>query len=282
MRRCLSLAGLLALWSASWATAQPVSAQRDAGRVYLSLGEVALRLGYSTTRAGNSLTVRTPEGVLVVFAGSPDILYRRSGSAETLERSEQNLSAPVRLSGEAWYAPEDLFRLLGGEVSATDLKLAERSFPLRFRQSAAVQAGARAALSQIGQAPALSFYAPGEAGDETVSVLILDLGLLSLALPEQQRDLDNLMTKFRDEKPLYFVLTSLADTAWSAEFTVTQSGRSEPLRAPFGVRVLEGSAERVAPDAPVSGLLLLPGWVNVRRELELSWSGASAAVQFRY
>ena len=235
------------------------------------------------SRSGNSFTVRAQAGVVVVFENSPDILFKPSDSAEALERSDQSLALPVIQQEGEWFAPGQLLELLDFEVSEGSLTTQDgRSFSLRFPPEPFYTASDRYEVLELANGvPALAFYVPGSVGPETLSLLITDLSLLSLALPEQQRDLDSAMAKFRDQKPLYFTLTALAQASWQTGFTVAQGGRREFLQAPFRVQILTGAEGVVGPETPVSGLILLPDWVNVREPLELTWSDISARVQFR-
>ena len=262
---------------------QSLNALSTLGTTYVSLNDVAQQLGYSTNRSGNSFTVRAQAGVVVVFENSPDILFKRSDSAEALERSDQNLALPVIRQNGEWFAPEQLLDLMGFDLSDNALTTQDgRSFRLSFPPEPFYVASDRYEVLELGNGvPGLSFYAPGAAGAETLSLLVTDLSLLSLALPEQQGALDGVMSKFRDQKPLYFTLTALAPSSWQTSFTVAQGGRRELLQAPFRVQLLAGAEGSVGPEAPVSGLILLPDWVNLREPLELTWADISARVQFR-
>lgn len=274
-------ATLLLVVSATWA--QSLDALETLGTTYVSLNDVAQRLGYSTNRSGNSLTVRAGAGVVVVFADSPDILFKPSDSAEALERSDQSLALPVLRQKGEWFAPEQLFELLKFDVSKHSLTTQDgRTFALDFPPEPFYVASDRYDLVELGNGvTGLTYYVPGSTGPETLSLLVADLSLLSLALPEQQRSLDGVLAKLRDQKPLYFTLTALAGAQWSPNFTVAQGGQREILQAPFRVQVLDGAEGTVSPEKPVSGLILLPDWVNVRQPLELTWSDITARVQFR-
>ena len=259
-------------------------AARDvAGVLYVSVNDFSTQLGYSLSGDAGSLTVRAAAGVVVLFENSPDILFKPVNSAETLERSDQSLAAPVFKVDDAWFAPAEFLELLGFAVSATDVTAPDdRTFNLVFPSMTASDSSDPSRLVELDNGvTGLSFYLPGTAGPETVSLLAVDLGLLSLALPAEQRDLDAVMSKFKEGKPLYFVVTALATATWQASFTVAQGERSAELRHPFGVNVLTGDAATLGPDAPVAGLLLLPTWVNLRQPLHLSWAGMTATVQFR-
>lgn len=280
------LLSLLVLATGGVALAQ-VAARDVGGVLYVSVDDLASRLGYSLSGGESSLTLRAATGVVVLFEDSPDILFKPKNSAETLERSDQSLAAPVVKMGEVWFAPVELLELLGFTVTAESVTApGGRTFPLTLPSPAVVQTSQRSELVDLGNGvTGLSFYLPGDAGPETVSVLVVDLGLLGLALPAEQRGLDAAAAKFKDAKPLYFVATALAAASWQPVFTVTQGGRSAEVRSPFSVNVLAGAADTLTPDAPVSGLILLPAWVNLRQPVTLSLVGGldevAATVQFR-
>lgn len=279
---------LLTLWlilagGAVLSQTQNVAARDLAGVVYISVNDLADRLGYSLSGVVGSLTIRARAGVVVLFEDSPDILFKPSSSTEPLERSDQSLAAPVFKMEDTWFAPAELFELLGFEVSDKSVTAPQgRTFTLVFPPPAINSLSESSRLVELGNGViGLSFYLPGDAGPETISVLVVDLGLLALALPAEQRSLDAAMTKFKEDKPLYFVATALTAATWQPNFTVAQGGRSAELRYPFGVNILAGDAATLQPEAPVSGLILLPGWVNLRQPLSLSWAGVTATVQFR-
>lgn len=272
------LAALLLPLLGAGAFSQTIPAWREAGILYLGLEPLAQALGYSSSAGPNSLTVRADEGVLTVFDASADVLWLEPGAAGEAERS---LSAPVlRREGE-WFVPETLLSLFRisrqGEVL---LKTDGRRFPLALTETV----GEGAAAGPVALAPGVSglgFYAPGSAGAETLSLLVVDAGLLALLEPAEQGRLDALLATFEDAKPLYFVLTALADSTWSPSFVVEQGDSRLELSPPYGVGLLEGDAERVGPEAPVVGLILLPSTVNLRQPLTLTWQGQSSSLQFR-
>ncbi len=280
--RWLSLGFLLGFMTLGGAALAQVAARDVGGVLYVSVDDLARQLGYSFSGGAGSLTLRAAAGVVVLFEDSPDLLFKPKNSAAALERSNQSLAAPVFKTGEVWFAPAELLELLGFSVSNESVGApGGRTFSLDVAAPAVTQAARRSEVDLGNGVTGLSFYLPGVAGPETVSVLVTDLGLLGLALPAERRDLDAAAAKFKDAKPLYFVATALREAPWQPVFTVAQGGRSAELRPPFGVNLLAGDAETLAPDAPVSGLVLLPAWVNLRQPLSLGLAGATATVQFR-
>lgn len=259
-------------WLLGLASAQTIAARELYGQLYLALDELALTLGFSHSREPGSLTVRTPRGVLTVFAGSPDIIY---------QGLEQSLSAPVVVEG-GWFAPLELYALLGFSLSGGVLRAGGRELALVLAPAPPVVRGSGYERVELGNAVwGLAFFARDRAGEEAVSVLVADLALLSLVYPDKQRQLDAIMARFSDSRPLYFVASALLASDWQPVFTVAQGNRQLELRYPSSVRLLEGSAERLEPDRPAIGVIELPSWVNLHQPLTLSWGGVSATVQFR-
>ncbi len=266
------LAGLL-----SFGLAQPLNARREAGILYLSLNDLATALGYSLSESDVSLTLRAPSGILTVFADSSEVLWSRPGQAER----ERSLSAPVLRRGGDWFAPEELLATLGLALEGERLLAPDgHSFALDVAPNP--QQAASTEILELGSnVTALAFYASGVAGSETVSLLILDAGLLALAFPEQQRALDAQLGRFEDANPLYFVVTALAEASWQPQFVLEQGTTRLELAYPFAVSLLSGEPERVSPDAPAVGIVLVPPTVNLRAPLNITWQSLSAVVQFR-
>jgi hypothetical protein len=248
-----------------------ISARKVAGTVYISVTDLVSILGYSVSSTGDSLTIRTPENALILFANSPDITF--SGNEDTL-------SAPVLAQSE-WMAPEDVLSFFGLSLLGNSIILSDgRSLGLEFPAVPTITS-ARTDIVDLGNSvEALAFYAPGSAGPETVSVLLMDVGLMSLAFPEQQQTFDELRQKFSG-KPIYVVVTALAESNWESVFTLEQQGRVLEYSAPQSLSLLEGDSSTVSPDRPVSGIFILPDWVNLRDVITVSWSGITTTMQFR-
>jgi hypothetical protein len=253
--------------------AQGVSARRVAGALYVSVSDVATRLGYSVSENAGSFTVRFDSTVLTVFANSPDI---------TVNGEEDTLSSSAFEEKNEWFAPDDALSFLNVTLNGTSL-----SFPngltatLEFPAASATFGSSRSEVVDLGNSvTGISFFASGSAGEETVSVLMLDLKLLALAFPDQQKALDVVSSKFTKGKPIYFLVTALAPSAWENSFTLEQQGRVLQYGG-SSVSLLEGDPNAVSPEAPVSGVLVLPDWVNLRQPITITWSGITASVQFR-
>ena len=274
---CL-LTGTLALGSLASAE---VNAVMLAGTPHVSLSQLARSQGYSTSEAAGSLTVRTQSGVLVVFQDSPEALWRPAAGSE--QGGEVSLSTPVVYGSGAWYAPEDVLHLLGMHLEGDMLVLqTSRRLSLAFPETE--QASPAGAFETVQLGPGvfgLALYSSGIAGPDTLSMLLVDTALLSLALPEQQREVDAFMATVDRGRPLYFVLTALGESPWESELTVAQGGRSARLRYPNDLHVLQGETGTVGPDAPVSGVILLPEWINLRAAVTLRWGDTEAEFRFR-
>lgn len=275
--RGLTCALGLALLAFAWA--QAVTASREAGILYLAWSELAARLGYSTSGSEASLVVRTPGGILTVFAGSSEVLWSAPGQGE----AELSLAAPVVQREGRWWVPEDLLATLELTVSEGALTTRDgRRLPLETL-AAAPSAAAETALVDLGnRVTGLAFYAPGAAGPDTLSLLVLDAGLLALVRPEAQAALDAAEARFGDAHLLYFVVTALAEAGWTPQFVLEQSSARLELNYPFAVSLFSGDPARVTPEAPVSGVIVLPPSVNLRAPLTLVWQGLSGEVRFRY
>ncbi len=260
---------MLMVCSVAWAQ---VSARKVAGVVYVSVSDLVSILGYSVSESSSSLTIRTPENVLILFADSPDISFAAN---------EDTLSAPV-LQQDEWFAPDDVISFLGLSGLGNTITLSDgRTLSLEFPTVPTITS-ARSAIVDLGNSvDGLAFYAAGSAGPETVSVLLMDVGLMSLAFPEQQKTFDDLQQKFTSGKPIYIVITALAPSSWEAVFTLEQQGRVLEYSVPNSLTLLEGNAGTVSPESPVSGVFLLPDWVNLREVITVSWSGITATMQFR-
>lgn len=251
---------------------QLISARVIEGRTYIALNEVASELGYSQSQSAGSLTVRLPQGALTVFAGSPDVTYRGN---------EESLSVPVIHEGR-WFAPLELFELMGFSLEGNSLVISGQALTLEFAPQQSPVTGSGYDLISLGNSVwGVSFYVRDGSQDENLSILVTDLALLSLVYPAQQRQFDTIMQRFTESKPLYFVATALSVGDWQPVFTLSQGGRTVELRYPISVSLLEGTAERVTPQQPAVGVIEVPNWINLRQPLVLTWGGVSATVQFR-
>lgn len=269
----MSLAVLLAV-SAAWASS--LSALRVRGAVYVEASETARALGMEASGTGPSLSLRGEAGILTVFEGSPDLLWRPRGGAE----EELSLPLPVLREGGRWFLPAGALEPLGVRLEGGALAFADgRRFDLRFPPAGPAQAGRWEPLSLAGGVPALAFYAPGLGGAETVSLTLLDATLLAVAYPGARAAVDGVLAPLG--KVLYLVAVATGETSWESEITFLQGGRSFTASSPQAISLLAGEAGRVGPDAPVSGLVFLPDWLELRRPVTVRWAETSATFQFR-
>lgn len=263
------------------AGAQQVSGWQEGGFNYLALEDIARLEGFPISQDATSLSVQSPDGVLVVFAGSPDVSWRpisgRGGG-------DIGLSVPVIARGSTWYVPPDAVELLGVTVLGNSVQLTDgRRVAVDYRSSNVLQTRlGRAEQVDLGNSvSALSLYAPGAAGEDSVSMLLADVGILSLAFPEQRRDFDSILNQFTDARPLFFSITAVAASPWQSEVTFQQQGRRFIARSPDTLVVLSGDNNRVSPQQPVTGVILLPTAFDLRRPMNVRWQDASTAMQFR-
>jgi hypothetical protein len=262
------------LFLGTLASAQTISARRVAGAVYISLSDVTTKLGYSVSESTGSFTIRFDTTVLTLFANSPDI---------TLNGEENTLSSSAFEERNEWFAPDDALSFLNVTLNGSTVNFPDgRTAPLEFPSASIAIGSSRSTTVDLGNSvTGVAFYASGSAGNETVSVLMLDLKLLALAFPEQQREFDAVSSKFTKGKPIYFLVTTLADSPWQSSFTIEQNGRVLQYQAGSSLSLLEGDPNTVTPSTPVSGVLVLPDWVNLRQSVNVTWSGITASVQFR-
>jgi hypothetical protein len=268
---------LTLLASLGWTSAQEVAALHLAGTRYVALDELARALGWSTSDGGSSLTVRSGSGLLIVFEASPEVWWQPQGG----EGGEVSFLAPVLRRQEGWFVPDELLGLLDLAVDGEAILVGSRRLPLAY-PPLLEPAGVLAEGLELGRGVrGLTLFAAGSAGDETMSLLLVDAALLGLAFPEQQAEVDAFIASLERGRPLYFVLTALAPSPWETSLHISQHGRAAGLRYPLEISVLEGEAGWVGPEAPVSGVILLPDWVNLREPLVVRWGEREARFQFR-
>jgi hypothetical protein len=274
-----AVVALATLWGV--ALAQPtIAALRVDGTPYYALETVVLALGALSSGDDGSLSVTAATGVLTLFDGAPDGLWRGVGDGGAAEVS---FAAPVLRRSDGWYVPADVLGFLGVEAAADVLSLPDgRNLPIAFPPPPVAGEGGGSELEDLGNGViGLRFYAPGPGGPDDLSLLVIDLGLLPLVFPDQRSALDAALTELERDRPLYFVLTSLAPATWEPTFILAQGERTFEARHPFRVRILEGDPNSVAPDAPVIGVILLPEVFRLDAPLGITWSGVASEITFR-
>ncbi len=282
LRLGLILFGLATTLSA--AQTQSVPGLQLAGTTYVSLSEVARLLGYSVSEDGNAMTLRSDLGILTVIDGSPDALWQPNRNAMSSQEGDIILGAPVVRQGSVWFAPEELFPRFGVAVRESELVLpGGRSVTLSFPAAppGTPQGSNWDAVALGNNVYGLALYSSGSLGPDTLSLMMVDVQLLSLARPDLQRQLDAVIRDLPAGRPLYFVVTGLEPTPWETEVTFQQGGQSVTVKPPGRLSVLEGDTGRVDPNTPALGVMLLPEWVNLRQPINVEWNGIRATFQFR-
>lgn len=257
---------------------EAITARREGPWTLVAVDELARALGAPWSADGPHLTLRADAGVLVVFDGSPDGWWQATGARE----AEPVASAlPVGRIDGRWYLPDDLLGVLGVRVEGERLVLPDgRVRPLAVERPP-VREGAAEVVPLGPGVEGLRLFAAARDGPDVVSLLVVDLGLLGLAFPEQQVALDAVLRELKSERALFLVVTALAEAAWQPAIYVVQDGRETLLSAPLTVQVLEGDPERVAPGQPVAAVAFLPADLDLRRPLTVRWAGASGTWTLR-
>lgn len=256
----------------------PIAARVEGPWTLVAVDDLARALGAPWSADGPHLTLRADTGVLVVFDGSPDGWWQAAGARD----AEPVASAlPVGRVDGRWYLPDDLLGVLGVRVEGGALWLPDgRVRPLELAREVVREGSAE--LVPLGPGvEGLRLYAASADGPDVVSLLVVDLGLLGLAFPEQQAALDAVLRELKSERALFLVVTALAEAAWQPAIYVVQDGRETLLSAPMTVQVLTGDPDRVAPGEPVAAVAFLPIDLDLRRPLTVRWAGASGSWTLR-
>jgi hypothetical protein len=283
IRSVLLLAALLAALACGVVTARGdgLEVRLQGPFRFVSADDLARALGAPLTSTPEHLTLRSPRGVLTVFAGAPDAIWQERGAPGP---SEVAAFAPALWHGGTWYLPEDLIGVLGVRLVADAAVLPdERRVALTLPAPPPPPVGAVAELITLPPAvPALRLYASSPAGAHAVSMLAVDLGMLALAFPEQQIALDASLRELGGEKALFLAVTSLGPSVWEPALYVRQDGVELLLAAPLDVQVLEGGPGDLRPGAPVAAVAFLPAGFDLRRPITLRWAGASGTLTMRH
>lgn len=298
----LALAALAFAWPTPVAVAQPLHAGvlglDVAGTRYVEAASLAVVLGDVVTAAGEVLTWRGPKGVVTFFLGSPQALLQAPGSGGP---DEWTLSAPVRraapeeLAGLArpppasqvagWLLPLDAVQLLGvmAEADGTETTLrlpgGDRSAIAMPPARSDTPFGTSAAweVVELSGTHALRLFV----GDQ-LSLLLLDLDLAPLAVPEATAAVDAAVALAGSDQVLLLLVSALEEMAWDSTLVFEQDGRVLEVRHPYRLKVYQGSSEVVAPDAPAAAVVLLPVGFSLYRPLNVSWAAVEATITFRH
>lgn len=265
----------------AWAAAQgsaPVDARSDGSWTLVAGDDLARALGAVWSDDGRAFTLRVATGVLTVFADA-DALWQPAGDAEPVVVSA---ALPARRIDDRWFVPEDLLGVVGARVDGAVLRLPGGATRALRRPRTPIVDGAASEVVALGPGiEALRLFVDGAGGEASVSLLAVDLGLLALAFPEQQRELDAVLRDLWVEKALFLTVTATAEAAWQPAIYVEQDGRETLLAEPFTVQVLAGDPARVAPGEPVVAVAFLPDDLDLRRPLTVRWAGVSGTWTLR-
>ena len=257
----------------------PVPALRGTGGVLIDLVTLARRYGWSVSEHADALTVRAGGGILTAFAGAPDALWHPTGQSEA---TVVPLSVPPQRTHDGWFVPEDLLEVLGVRRAPDGVPVPGGMAPLAFPPEP--EAGDGYELAELSPGiVALRFFAPGPTGPNEVSLMLSDLTLLALVVPEHRQALDAVLVDgaLADGHPLLVTVTALAPATWDPSLTFEQGDMRFEARHPFRFQLVSGSATEVAPAAPAIGAVLLPERFDLEEPLRIRWGDRSAEVTFR-
>ena len=256
-----------------------IPALRSAGQTLIDLTALARRYGWSASDGGDALTLRTDAGILTVFDGAPDVLWQ---AADQANAADVPLSTPPQRSGAAWFVPEDLLQVLGIDLEGDRVPVPGGMAPLALPPAAT--AGDGYELAPLGAGTVgLRLFEAGAAGPDTLSLLLSDLALLALVVPEQRQVLDAVLIDgpLADGHPLLVTATALAPTPWVASLVFEQGALRFEAKHPFRFQMVAGSPEHVAPGAPAIGVILLPERFSLEEPLVVRWRERAVEVTFR-
>ena len=258
------------------AMAQTLDVLTRFGIDYVNADQLAQGLGTVATRLGSSAVIRSGSGILTVFEGEQNYLWQAAGQTGIREGM---LAAPTFESDGGLWLPVSLIAELGGTVSGVVVVMPDRTrLLLGPGAEGAAQSPATAGVELVplgGGVEALRLQAGGQ------SLLLVDLGLLSLAQPAERSRLDGFNAGIDGYRPLYFVLAASEATEPALELTVSQSGVTTRLNRDSGLVLLAGDPASVAPGSPLSGVALLPATTNLFLPLLVQWQEQNAETVFR-
>lgn len=275
-----------------------VAGIRSSGTAYVDVAALAKASGEIVVEGERSLTWRAAGGVLTVFDGSPDGLLGTTasaaagagaGGAETAAGAstaeDVSFSAPVLVREGTWFVPVDALALVGLHFGDGVVRLPDgRLLTLELPPPPVAEASGSSEIETLAHGVvALRFFAPSGAAPihPGASLMLTDLGLLSLVEPDQAAAIDAASRSIGTDKGLLLVVSSLHDERWEPSLRFSQDGREIEVRSPYRLKLVRGSVEVVGPDTPVTGVVLLPPSFTLYRPLHVTWQGMSAEVTFR-
>lgn len=256
-----------------------VPALRLQGSFYLDVATMAQLLELSLHSEGDMLILQGRNNSLTLEPNSPDVIWREGSELENI-----SLGAPINRKHGTWYAPPELFYLYEVEFQNAALRFADgSSYPLTpiSASGSTVQAG-RASIVELGNnVTGLSFYTSSNDLSDGLSLMLVDIALISLADPEQRDAIDAFMADIREGRPLYMIVSSLEPTEWESTLTFNQGTEQFVARYPLAISILSGSDASVSPSNPVIGVVILPQDFNLREPITVGWQGISQLMSFR-
>lgn len=275
----LALGHFLVWGQESSQTINAVPALRLQGSFYLDVATMAQLLELSLHSEGQTLLLQGRNSSLTLEANSPDVLWRQGSELENI-----SLGAPIQRKHATWYAPPELFNLYEVIFENAALRFVDgSSYPLTpiSASGSSVQAG-RASIVELGNnVTGLSFYTASNELSDGLSLMLVDIALISLADPEQREAIDAFMADIREGRPLYMIVTSLETTTWESTLTFNQGTEQFVARYPLAISILSGSEDSVSPANPVIGVVILPQNFNLREPITVGWQGISQLMSFR-
>ena len=270
LRKFMALTFIVILLSLG--AAQSVKATSLAGQTYFSLEDLANLLNHNSSTTENSFTLRRGDGVLVAFTNDPDLMWTPENSTTEII----SLASPILKRNNTWFASTELLSFFKVSLSGNTLTLPDGiqtklSFPTVVSPSSVSQNTSRVALDNGGTA--LVFYASNSAGTDALSLMIMDLGAVSIT--------SRYSANLKKGKPLYFILTAIAESTWQSEIIFRQGDKAFAARYPLNITVLEGEKDTVGPEKPVSGVVNLPDHFDLRSNINVQWAGINADFRFQ-
>lgn len=260
----------------------PVRAIYLSGELYVALNDASNFVGAETFISDRSLTINTAKGTLSLTDDSPDVVWFEKDK----EARRLALARPVYKRFDAWYAPDELLAILGINQGinerATELYAANKSTSLVIQSVGNTFGGSWEILQfdNVEKSSALSFYRNNERGEAQQNLFLMDIDSLKTIFPEQRAQYDRFITTIKGENVLYFALSSLQASSWQAEFSFRQGNRTFTASYPTEISLLAGDNQDVSPDAPVTGVILLPESFNLAEDMSISWSNIDTHYSF--
>ena len=249
--------------------------------LYVALNDASEFIGAETMLSGDSLLIRTSKGSLQLTDDSPDVIWHEIDQ----DPRRLALARPVYKRFDAWYAPDELLAILGINQGinerATELYAANKSTKLVIQTTGNNFGGSWEILQFDGEnSAALSFYRVNERGEAQQNLFLMDVETLKNIFPEQRAQFERFKTTIKKKNVLYFALSSLQASSWQAEFDFRQGGQSFKASYPTEISLLAGDNQDVSPDAPVTGIIVLPEGFDLGQDMTISWSNIDSHFHF--